>query len=204
MKYRRFERYLHPNTIIYLLFLGGFLIGMFLAFLLVKEGNEQQLLWIEHILQYMKYSEIQYGDFVFYVLKRRITFIIILALLCMSGKGKYLLMGGMAIEGGFVGFYITEFVIAKGILGSVLFAVSIFPHYLCYGYSYLFLLQWLIKRRNKQTAINRDGQNERYFREINTKDLLNKLAPIAVVIMGILLECYVNPIILKIFLKIFM
>ncbi len=204
MKYRRFERYLHPNTIIYLLFLGGFLIGMFLAFLLVKGGNEQGLLWIEHILQYMKYSEIQYGDFVFYVLKRRITFIVILALLCMSGKGKYLLLGGMAIAGGFVGFYITEFVIAKGILGSVLFAVSIFPHNLCYGYSYLFLLQWLIKRRNKQTAINRDGQNERHFREVNTKDLLKKMTPVAVVIMGILLECYVNPIILKLFLKIFM
>lgn len=204
LKYRRFEKYLHLNTIIYLMFLGGFLLGMFLGFLVVKDGNEQGFLWLEHILQYIKYGEIQYGDLLFYVLRRRITFIVILAFLCMSGKGKYILMGGVAIAGGFVGFFVTEFVIIKGILGSALFAVSIFPHYLCYGYSYLCLLQWIAKKRNSQITINRDSQKKMHFSDLNTKDLIKKLAPIAVVIMGILLECYVNPFFAKLFLKIFM
>ncbi len=203
MKYRHYERYIKPETFIYIIFFISFLAGIIIFFVFQKD-EVQGILWLEHILQYVKYSEIQYGDMFLYVLKRRIIMIAIIVLLCISGKGKYFLMGGVGLAGGFAGFYIIEFVVMKGILGSVLFAVSLFPHYLCYAYGYICLLRGLMKVTKKANIINRDSQNKICFSDINTKDLMKKLSPVAVVIIGILLECYVNPFILKLFLKIFM
>lgn len=203
MKYRHYEQYIKPKTYIYIIFLVSFLVGVLLSFLFQKD-EAQGILWLDHILQYVKYSEIQYGEMFFYVLKRRIIVIAIIILLCISGRGKYFLMGGVGLAGGFCGFYITEFVVAKGILGSLLFAVGIFPHYICYTYGYMCLLNWIMKTSKKHIDINQSSQKKSSFTNINTQKMIKKLAPVAVVIMGILLECYVNPFILKLFLKIFM
>lgn len=203
LKYRHYERYIKPENLIYIIFTVSFIVGMLLSFLFQKE-DKQGILWLDHIIQYVKYGEIQYGDMLFYVLKRRVITIVIIILLCISGKGKFFLLGGVGLAGGFAGFYITEFVVAKGILGSLLFAVSIFPHYICYAYGYMCLLHWIIKTTKKQTSINQGSQKKISFSNINTQNMIKKLPPVAVVIMGILLECYVNPFILKLFLKIFM
>lgn len=203
MKYRHYEQYIKSENLIYIIFLVSFIVGMLLSFLFQK-NDAQEALWLEQIIQYVKYGEIQYGDMLFYVLKRRVITIVIIILLCISGRGKYFLMGGVGLAGGFAGFYITEFVVAKGILGSLLFAVSIFPHYICYAYGYMCLLHWMIKTTKKQTSINQGSQKKTSFSNIDTQNLIKKLSPVAVVIMGILLECYVNPFILKLFLKIFM
>ena len=203
LKYRHYERYIKSENLIYIIFLVSFIVGMLLSFLFQK-NDAQEALWLEQILQYLKYCEIQYGDLLLYVIKRRCIIIAIIILLCISGKGKFFLLGGVGLEGGFAGFYITEFVVAKGILGSLLFAVSIFPHYICYAYGYMCLLHWMIKTTKKQTSINQGSQKKISFSNIDKQKLIKKLSPVAVVIMGILLECYVNPFILKIFLKIFM
>ena len=203
LKYRHYEQYIKSENLIYIIFLVSFIVGMLLSFLFQK-NDAQEALWLEQILQYVKYGEIQYGDMLFYVLKRRVITIVIIILLCISGRGKFFLMGGVGLAGGFAGFYITEFVVAKGILGSLLFAVSIFPHYICYAYGYMCLLHWMIKTTKKQKSINQGSQKKISFSNIDTQNLIKKLSPVAVVIMGILLECYVNPFILKLFLKIFM
>lgn len=203
LKYRHYERYIKPENLIYIIFTVSFIVGMLLSFLFQKE-DKQGILWLDHIIQYVKYGEIQYGDLLLYVLKRRCIIFAIIILLCISGKGKFFLLGGVGLAGGFAGFYITEFVVAKGILGSLLFAVSIFPHYICYAYGYMCLLHWIIKTTKKQTSINQGSQKKISFSNIDTQKLIKKLSPVAVVIIGILLECYVNPFILKLFLKIFM
>ena len=203
LKYRHYERYIKPENLIYIIFLISFIVGMLLTFLFQK-NDVQEVLWLEQILQYVKHGEIQYGNMLFYVLKRRIITIAIIILLCISGKGKFFLLGGVGLAGGFAGFYITEFVVAKGILGSLLFAVSIFPHYICYAYGYMCLLHWMIKTNRTHASINQGSQKKTTFSNINTQNIIKKLSPIAVVIIGILFECYVNPFILKLFLKIFM
>lgn len=203
LKYRHYERYIKPENFIYIIFIVSFLLGILLSFFFHK-NNVQGVLWLEQIIQYVKYGEIQYGDLLLYVLKRRCIIIAIIILLCISGRGKFFLLGGVGLAGGFAGFYITEFVVAKGILGSLLFAVSIFPHYICYAYGYMCLLHWMIKTTEKQKSINQGSQKKISFSNIDTQNLIKKLSPVAVVIIGILLECYVNPFILKLFLKIFM
>ncbi len=204
MKIRYLDRCVEPKVIIYLLLLGGFLTGMVLAFAGMDESAAQGQLWLEPVLTYLQYGEVQYVDMLFYVLRKRLSFILLLFILCMSGKGKYFLLGIVGVVGGFAGYYITEFIFAKGILGSLLFICSIFPHYLCYAYAYYRLLLFVLNYQSPKQIINQVSQKQVPFIERNERDLIKKLLPIAVVIIGILLECYVNPFFLKIFLKIFM
>lgn len=204
MKIKYLDRHIEPKLLIYLLLLGGFLIGMVLAFIGMEETDAQGVFWLDNILMYLQYGDVQYGDMLFYVLRKRITFILLLVILCMSGKGKYFLLSGVGVAGGFVGYFITEFIIAKGILGSLIFVFSIFPHYLCYAYAYYRLLIFILKFQGHTQTINQLGQKQFLAGEKSERDLLKKILPVAVVIIGILLECYVNPFFLKIFLKIFM
>lgn len=203
MKIKNLERYFQPNSIIYILLLFGFVIGMILAFAMKTPEDDGRLFWLDNILMNLKYSEIQYGDLLFYVLKKRLSLLILIAILCISGKGKYFLAGGLVLAGGFVGFFITEFIMVKGILGSVLFVVSIFPHYLFYGYAYYRLFLFLNRSKGAKTDVNQMSQK---IKNMEHKEIsfVKIIVPYAVVIIGILLECYVNPFFLKIFLKIFM
>lgn len=202
MKKRNFERFLQMDFLIITLFLVGFLAGMLFAF--VGKGQGEELEWLESLLMYLKYGEIHYGDMLFYVLKKRLTVILILVILCLSGKGNYILLAGVGLAGAFTGYYITEFIMVKGILGSLFFVVSILPHYICYVYGYYKALMLLNRKRVIKENINRAGQYEGALSRMNDRELLKTIAPFAVVIIGILLECYVNPFFVKIFLKIFM
>ncbi len=205
MKYKHYyTHHLKPGTIIYILFLTGFIVGMIMPFIKLKQESGQENFWLDNILLYLKYGEIQYGDLLFYVLKKRVLWMVIFILLGLSEKGKYILLGVVGVAGAFSGYYITEFVMAKGILGGILFIISIFPHYLCYGYGYVGYLIFLNQSVKKTKNINHGSQNRIHLRNIEGKKIIKKITPIAVVIIGIVLECYVNPIFLKIFLKIFM
>lgn len=202
MGVRRLEQYMKPNIIIYVLLLGGFLIGMVISFAGSNGVGMMELSWLDSTIMYLKYGEIQYLDMLFYVIKKRLSVILILLLLCMSGKGKYFLLGGVALAGCFLGFFVSEFIICKGIMGSIFLFICLFPHYLCYIYAYY---QLLMSIQNKtEYSINQSGQWNLKRSNINGRNIIKKMWPIAVVIIGILLECYVNPFFLKIFLKFFM
>ena len=200
---KRFETYLKPDILIYIILFAGFLGGMLCSFIL-KGEESTQLIWLDSVLMYLKYGEVQYGDMLFFVLQKRLSSIALLFVLCMSGKGKFIMSGLLFPIGGLCGYFITEFIMAKGLMGILLFICCIFPHYLCYAYGYYRLLVYLIGVRNVKQQINRAGQNK--AGEIMNGEIkyIKKLVPFAVVIIGMLLECYVNPIFIKLFLKIFM
>lgn len=205
MKKINFDRYIKPDTFIYILFLGGFLVGMILAFVIGNNGEGNQLYWLNQPLMYLKYGEIQYSELLYYILQKRLSLAIFLGIICLSYKGKYILYAGVALAGGFVGYFIILFIAAKGILGSLLFMISVFPHYICYGYGYYCLLTYKVKIEVKREKnINRISQNEYDFYENKKRNFIKKMLPIAVVIIGVLFECYVNPFFLKLFVKIFM
>lgn len=202
MRKRNLESLFTLKFLIIVIFLSAFIIGMLLA--LAGINRNESVDWPDTLLIYLKYGEIYYGDMVFYVLKKRIAVIVFLVILCMSGKGKYFLLGGVGVYGAFVGFYITEFIIIKGILGSLFFAVCIFPHYLFYAYGYYKALLYLDHKNITRESINQLGQNTKALFYVKSAKTAKLLVPFVVVIIGIMLECYVNPFLVKIFLKIFM
>ena len=72
MGVRRLEQYIKPNIIIYMLLLGGFLIGMVISFAGSKGMGTMELLWLDSTIMYLKYGEIQYLDMLFYIIKKRL------------------------------------------------------------------------------------------------------------------------------------
>lgn len=200
-KYKHYFDF-RPEIILMLLFFSAFIVGMILSFVSRGETADGKQ-WLNTSLLYLRYGEINYIDVLFYILKKRLSVILLLLLICMTGKGRVILPLGGAIAGAFGGFYITEFICLKGILGSALFLVTIFPHYICYAYGYYSLVKILSNNKNKSIDINRHGQYGGLPAGKNNVHLIKKYLPIAVVIMGIVLECYVNPFFVKIFLKFF-
>ena len=204
MKLRQLERYVKPSNLVLIIFIMGFIGGMIVSFIMSGNNKTAELLWLDTILLYVKYGEVQYGDMLFYIFKQRIISILIIIILCMSGKGKYILTGVVGLVGCFAGYFITEFVMAKGILGSVLFLVTIFPHGFFYAYAYYSRVTSFFHIRDAKTVVNQCSQKSRSLTTQNGVMMMKKIMPFAVVIIGILLECYVNPFFLKLFLKIFM
>lgn len=195
---------IRPENIVIVLFFAGFVFGMVLAFLYQNNNSDLQYQWLDSAFTYLKYGEVDYGEILFFVLKKRIGLILLLLLICLTGKGKYILTGGGALAGGFCGFFITEFIRYRGIVGSGLFFVTIFPHYICYVYGYYVLIGLLFYNKTGGSGVNQVGQYNFAKVPLKEHNLIKKYAPIAVVIIGMLLECYVNPFFVKIFLKFFM
>lgn len=204
MKKYKYDLNIRPENVLIILLFSGFILGMIFSFFTHGNREEVEADWLNTALLYLRYGEINYGDMLFYVLKKRCTVIIFLFLICMTAKGRVLLPLGGAVAGAFCGFYITEFICCKGILGSGLFFVTIFPHYLCYAYAYYVLVTMRWNETAIRKEINRLGQSGNIIVTGKQRNILKKYTPIAVVIIGMVLECYVNPFIIKIFLKIFM
>ncbi len=204
MKKHKINPDVRPEIILVILFFACFVIGMIISFMVHGESPDERYQWLNTSLMYLRYGEINYGDVLFYVLKKRCSIIFLLFLICMTGKGRLFLPVGGAIAGAFCGFYVTEFVCCKGILGSGLFIMTLFPHYICYAYGYYALVALFSRSTVARKNINRSGQYKERPVTGNRIDFIKKYVPIAVVIIGIVLECYVNPFFLKIFLKFFM
>ena len=81
------------------------------------------------------------------------------------------------------GVILTSAVLALGVKGLILCIVSMFPHFLCYIPAYSMLLLYLL----------------RY--PASVWNLTKTLSFSVLLIMGIALECMVNPVVLKIFLR---
>ena len=201
---KHFNVYVKPEILAYILLFIGFVSGIVFSFVLGENHSNTNLLWLDNILIYLKYCDVEYADMVFYVLKKRISVFLFFVIICLSKKGKYIFLGGVGVAGGFAGYFLTEFIMAKGVLGSLLFACFLFPHYICYAYVYYKILLFFLREKNKRENINQNGQQRGAASIPKDVYFIKNIAPFAVVIIGILLECYVNPFFVKLFLKIFM
>ena len=97
-------------------------------------------------------------------------------------------------------FFLSTAVFRYGIKGILLGIVSIFPHYLCYLPAMILLLRWCEDmHRSIYFYNNTTGQGKK-----SLPGRLGKLALIWIaLVFGCLLECFVNPALLKGFLQFF-
>lgn len=189
--------FMPPQLVIVLVFAVCFIIGMTFAFCFGKNDMDAEAEWLESIMLYLQYGTVYYNDLTFYVVKKRISIAFILFLVCLTSYAAYILLFGIGIFGFIIGYLVSKYIIWKGIIGSIFFGISLLPHYLCYIYGYLKLLDYMRKKNSEEKCINQRGQSKHSYE-------WKKVIPIVVVIIGLLIECYVNPFFVKIFLKIFM
>lgn len=185
---------------LHFLFLTGFVVGLFAVYfgrgiLLNRAGMLD-----EDTLYRMKYMTVDSSILFWYVLCKRCRNFLVLIIMATTYLG-WIFCGGVTVKYGFsVGFFLSTAVFRYGIKGILLGIVSIFPHYLCYLPAMILLLRWCEDmHRSIYFYHHTTGQGKK-----SLPGRLGKLALIWIVLVfGCLLECFVNPALLKGFLQFF-
>lgn len=170
-------------------FLVGFLVGVILMNTGMFLKVENSSLLDEYTLGRLKYLEINCNTFFIYVLQKRMAVLWLLMLFGITTIGLYVFCGYLAWCGFALGTLLSVAVMRYGIKGILLMVTGAFPHYIFYVPACLLLLKLGQRLYRKEQNILQCGMS---FLGIHI-----------VVIIGILLESYVNPYIMTKILKIF-
>ena len=182
------------------LFLIGFGIGLFAAYFGRGIWFQTTGILDEDTLYRMKYMTVDSGVLFAYVLCKRCRNFFVLIIMATTYLGL-VFCGGITVKYGFsIGFFISMAIYRYGIKGLLLGIVGAFPQYLCYVPAILLLIRWCEElHRSIYFYHNITGQGKK-----SLPGRLGKLALILMVlVLGCILECFVNPVLLKGFLQFF-
>ena len=182
------------------LFLIGFGIGLSAAYFGRGIWFQTTGILDEDTLYRIKYMTVDSGVLFAYVLCKRCRNFFVLIIMATTYLGL-VFCGGITVKYGFsIGFFISTAIYRYGIKGLLLGIVGAFPQYLCYVPAILLLIRWCEElHRSIYFYHNITGQGKK-----SLPGRLGKLALILMVlVLGCILECFVNPVLLKGFLQFF-
>ncbi len=186
------------------LFLGSFFAGV----LLMNMGNEALLtengIFSSASVIRLKYIEIDSGRFFQYVLKHRMVEGAALLVLSATGMGILSIYAFIAWQGALAGMTITAAIIRYGIKGLLLILGGMFPHQLLLIPIKIMLLGWCYENCCR---IHFPGKCMAPFYKSKKQQFLRQAIGLlwigVVMIIGTIMESYVNPILISDIVKIF-
>ena len=186
--------------------LALFCVGLLAGILVLNIGKsillENTGLFDEDTLYHVKYMTVDSSALFCYILRKRISKLLILAVLSTTYLGLAACMGAVLWYGMSAGILLASLTIRYGVKGIMLAVLSVFPQYLIYVPVMFVMLTWC--ETVFRGIYNRSGGG---YEVINKGFLFHQagqlVAIIAAMIAGCLIEGYINPYLLKGFLKIF-
>lgn len=181
--------------------LGAFVAGILMANLMGREAVSNAGILNDYFVEKFQYTEVSGENLFFYIIGERVPLVLLLLALTLTTLG---MVGGILTLGwqGFsVGFMLSTAIAKYGVKGMLLVLGGLFPQYLFYFPVYIlycYLANYLRQRVNKDRIGN--GSDRGY---ILGAWLVAAAGLLILFLMGIFLESYVNPVILKKILKIF-
>ena len=190
----------------YLLYL--FMIGLFLGILLVNIrydvwAGEDGLLNAA-MMKRLQSSEPD-GNFLFgYILKHRVLVVLVIGMLATTMIGLPIVCGYVCYLGVSAGCILTIAVVRYGIRGLFFMAAAIFPQGILLIPGYFLLFIWGLDC-HRELYGRVDGLEGRYLigKQFILKKGIKLLGILLVIIIGCVVESYVNPKIVHFILKIF-
>lgn len=184
-----------------------FMTGLFLGILLV---NIKYDIWMQEdgllnvsMLRQLQGIELDGGYLLGYIMKHRVLTILIIGMLASTMIGLPIVCGYVCYLGISAGCILSIAVIRYGIRGLFFMAASVFPQALLLVPGYFLLFRWGIDCNRKLYGKN-DGLEGRYL--VGGQFILKKGIRLAgiliIVILGCILESYVNPKVVHFILKI--
>lgn len=183
-----------------------FAVGLFAGMVIINLGKsiflENTGLLDEYTLYHMKYMTVDSSALFYYVLRSRLSRILILAVLATTYLGLAVCVGAVFWYGMCAGAFLATAVIRYGLKGILLVLAGIFPQYLIYVPAMMVMLLWC---RKIYSGIYLD-------RSLNTGAEKSLSVPVCLLqLFGILLaftagcvaESFLNPYLLMGLLKIF-
>lgn len=193
IRYKRAER---PNWA--LPFFAGFMAGIVAAYFQMDALSESGGFMGLSALDRLRFMELNTGQFFFYVLKKRFGTLWFLAVFATTFAGiilSYLYMFWLGAGGGML---LGAFILRFGVKGIFLMGAGMMPHFLCYIPACLMLVNWCFLVCSRLYYPTRVESYQRLGRLTAKKHgmagiLLGLFWIHGVVIIGALLESYVNP-----------
>lgn len=185
-----------------------FMIGLFIGILIVNLGydawiREGSLLGTDMISR-LKSSVLDGGALFSYIVKHRLVTVCMLALLATTMVGIPVVCAYICYLGLSAGCLLSVSVIRYGIRGLLLMAAGILPQGLMLIPAYAAVFVWSVGVNRMLYSKNPYTEcYVRYGKQIYLKKGIQIACIIVVVIIGCLMESYVNPKILQFVLKIF-
>ena len=185
-----------------------FMIGLFIGILIVNVGHDTwikdgSLLGTDMIMR-LKNSVPEGSGMLGYIIKHRLFTVCMLGILATTMIGLPAVCGYICYTGLAAGCLLSVAVIRYGVRGMLLMAAGILPQGILLIPAYIALFIWAVNVN--RMLYTRNAYQESYMRfgrQLYLKKGVEIVAIMAVVIMGCLLESYVNPKMLHFILKIF-
>lgn len=168
-------------------FLAWFLAGIVLSNLIGADSFQKNGTLTRYYFKQFQYTDIRMKDLLWHVGSQRLTLFLALLVLTMIPKGKIVHMLFAAWSGFAYGYFCVVLIGAFGAKGICLCLLSMLPQFLAYVPAYMGLIQ-LSEHRSEHASF---------------RNVASYLFLFIVLVVGILLESYVNPLILQKVLKIF-
>lgn len=171
--------YKNKNQLLIVFLVVGFLSGVIYENVITRNQVVTTELFLKSNLQRYLQTDVIAEKYVWYVIKERVIFLLIVCILsCVKWKKIFVTMC-LALIGFFSGVFCVSAVLQLGMKGILLCIAGMFPHMLFYGLLYgMLFVHWF---RFPERQWNR------------TKMLF----VVVLFIIGFFLEVYVNPIIVK-------
>ena len=166
----------HKNQLLIMILAVGFFIGIIYENMAVNRGMEMVNIAVREI-------QGKKTDYLFYILKNRLIPFGVLGLLWNFRWRRELLFVVLAWSGMVLGRTVVSLLITYGGKGVLLCAALVIPHYVFYILSYGVVIVYLCG--NKRVQWNR----------------VKTIAMLTMFFTGIILEVYVNPVVLNFILK---
>ena len=184
-----------------------FLIGLFTGILIVNLGHET---WIRNgsllgtdMMSRLKNSRPVGEGLIGYILRHRLFTVCLLSLSATTLIGMPILCFYICYTGLAAGCLLSVAVIRYGVRGLLFMAAALFPQAFLLMPAYIGFFFWAVDMNRTLYARTQLEGYERYSRQFYVKKGIQIIGIVIVVIMGCLLESYVNPGILHFILKIF-
>ncbi len=161
----------------------GFFAGIIYANLMSKDYIASIGIFNDFFLDQYSQAEIDVMEYMWYVIRIRVTPVILIAALGSTRLRRAVAAAFLAWTGFGGGMIMTSAVLKMGIKGLILCLIALTPHFIFYAAGYMVLLWYL------------------YTCPESKWNMAKTVSMILFITVGVLLECYVNPIIMELFLK---
>lgn len=161
----------------------GFFAGIIYANLMTKDYIVGLGIFNDFFLDQYSQAEIDVMEYMWYVIRVRAVPVILIAAFGCTRLRKALAAGFLAWTGFCGGMIMTSAVLKMGIKGLILCLIALTPHFVFYIAGYMVLLWYL------------------YTYPESRWNMAKTVSMILFITVGVLLECYVNPIVMELFLK---
>lgn len=178
---------------------GCFLVFFFLGILAANWVGQEKLLQYGMLNSYyvsqLAYTDLDSGAYFTYLLKRRMRIFSMTALFVYTRFGFFVLSGVVSWYAFSLGYLFVNALVCMKFQGMVIVLLSIFPQIICYAAAYFGLGRILFGRKTEF------AMPVGSWKKWKNPALFLLLSTILCMLAGLWLEAYVNPVLLKSYIR---